>query len=117
MTAPDRPGTPDGRSTPKPLGQVSYEATQAYWNRHQAHISEPWDTLPQASQEAAETGAQAVAARLTDGYAAELAAENAKLRERLVMLLADTPFEFQPDWTHEYEDEIAKRQESASWPN
>jgi hypothetical protein len=38
----------------------------------------------------------------------DLEAERNRHRERLAMLLADTPFEFRPDWAAEYDDYAPK---------
>jgi len=61
-----------------------------------------WHRLSAEEQADSEAGAQAALKRGVCPHG-DLAAEVDKHRTRLAMLLADTPFEFRPDWAPEYE--------------
>lgn len=115
--------------TPRRPGLISGPAPDAralaetYWEAHQAVAPSlrggplPLDRLGPERVEATKAGALAVVAHalpsvaiLDDALRAaceerdRLRSEVAKHRTRMSMLLADTPFEFRPDWEHEYDD-------------
>jgi hypothetical protein len=61
-----------------------------------------WHRLSAEERADSEAGAQAALKRGVCPHG-DLAAQSDKHRKRLAMLLADTPFEFRPDWAPEYE--------------